>query len=282
MVTEKILGEYQCRYLPNRSTTYQLFVIRKMMKNYYEHSMDLHKLFVDFRKAFYSVNRERLYEAMKQMEIPDKFIRLTRMTMSIIHGKIKIDNKLSTKFEFSAGVKQGDGLSTVLFIVTLHSVIQTIDQRGTIFTKSSQICAYADDIVIIARSGQKIIEICNEMEENSGKIGLKVNERKTKYMIKSTSESIRKPQDSKVEGKSFMGVSSFRCLGNMINNDNRNDNCVRERTQTGNRAYFANLGKLISRQAKLQVYKTLIRPVATYGGRNMDFNGNRREHIENV
>jgi hypothetical protein len=48
----------------------------------------------------------------------------------------------------------------------------------------------------------------------------------------------------------------------MINNDNRNDNCVKERVQAGNRAYFANFrilkSKIISRAAKLQVYKTLI------------------------
>jgi hypothetical protein len=45
----------------------------------------------------------------------------------------------------------------------------------------------------------------------------------------------------------------------MINNDNRNYNCVRERIQ----ACFANLSKIILRAAKLQVYNTLIRPVAT-------------------
>jgi hypothetical protein len=91
------------------------------------------------------------------------------------------------------------------------------------------------------------------MEEKARKSGRKANERKTKYVIMSTSESRRKPQDLKVEGKSFMG--------NMINNDNRNYNCVRERIQ----ACFANLSKTMSRAAKLQVYKTLIRPVATYG-----------------
>jgi hypothetical protein len=53
-----------------------------------------------------------------------------------------------------------------------------------------------------------------------------------------------------------MGVCSFKYLGNMINNDNRNDNCVKERIQAGSRAYFANLrilaSKIMSRAAKLQ------------------------------
>jgi hypothetical protein len=121
--------------------------------------MDLHMLFVDFRKSFESVNRGRPYEALKQMEIPDKLIRLTRMTMNITQAKIKIGNTLSTKFVFNAAVKQGNGLSAVLFIVALHSVIRSIDQRRKIFTKSSQIYAYVNDIVIIARSREKIIDI---------------------------------------------------------------------------------------------------------------------------
>jgi hypothetical protein len=54
----------------------------------------------------------------------------------------------------------------------------------------------------------------------------------------------------------------------MINNGNRNDNCTKEGIQAGNRAYFINLStlrsKIISRAAKIQVYKILIRPAATY------------------
>jgi hypothetical protein len=98
---------------------------------------------------------------------------------------------------------------------------------------------------------------------------LEINERKTKYMNMSTSESRRKPQDLKVERKLFTGVSRFKYLGNMINNGNRNDNCVKDRIQAGNRAYFANLSalksKIISKVAEIQVYKTLIKPDASYG-----------------
>jgi hypothetical protein len=76
----------------------------------------------------------------------------------------------------------------------------------------------------------------------------------------STSENRRKPQDLKVEGKLFTGVSSFKYLGNIIINGSRNDNCVTERIQAGNRAYLANLStlirKIISRATKIQVYET--------------------------
>jgi hypothetical protein len=79
------------------------------------------------------------------------------------------------------------------------------------------------------------------MEDKARKTGLEINESKTKYMIMSTSENRMKTQDLKIEGKSFMGVNNFKYLGNMLSNDNRNDNCVKEMIQAGNRAYFANL-----------------------------------------
>jgi hypothetical protein len=82
MVTEKITGEYQCGFRSNRSTTDQLFVIREMIEKSYEYGIELHMLFVDFRQAFDSVNRRRLYEVMEWMKILDKLIRLTRMTMN--------------------------------------------------------------------------------------------------------------------------------------------------------------------------------------------------------
>ena len=92
---------------------------------------------------------------MEDMKIPYKLITLVKMTMKNTTARVKVTNKLSNSFTFNAGVRQGDGLSTTLFILVLHYGVQKIDQKGTIFTKLSQICTYADDIVIIARTQKK-------------------------------------------------------------------------------------------------------------------------------
>ena len=89
------------------------------------------------------------------MKSPLKLIRLVKMTMKNTRPSVRVTNKLSNSFTFNAGVRQDDGLSTTLFILALHYGFQKIDQRGTIFTKLSQIYVYADDIVIVAWTQKK-------------------------------------------------------------------------------------------------------------------------------
>jgi hypothetical protein len=50
--SEVILGEYQCGFRPQRSTTDQIFVVRKTSEKFYAHDIDLHLLFVDLKKSF--------------------------------------------------------------------------------------------------------------------------------------------------------------------------------------------------------------------------------------
>lgn len=266
---EEIIGEYQCGFRRKRSTVDQLFAIRQMMERFYEHDTDLHFLFVDFKQAFDNVNRQELYRVMREFGIVNKLIRLVEMTMKDTRAKVKVINRMTKSFSFSNGVKQGDGLSAVLFNLALHSVIKMVDQKGTIFTKSSQIFGYADDIAIVARNANKVREVYEVMEVEATKIGLNVNESKTKYMIMSKSADRRKPRDLEINGKRFGGVSGFEYLGTTISNDNDIKKCIKERIRYANRAYFANINifrnKNIRRETKLKIYHSLIRPIVAYG-----------------
>jgi hypothetical protein len=51
-------------------------------------------------------------------------------------------------------LRQGDALSTILFNIVLEKVIRSIEinPNGTIFNRTRQYLAYADDVVILGRA----------------------------------------------------------------------------------------------------------------------------------
>jgi hypothetical protein len=206
------------------------------MEKNWEHGLDLHTLFIDFKQAFDSVNRRKLPEVMNAMGISQKLIRRVEMTMKCTTAAVKINNRKTKTFGCNTGVKQGDGLSATLFIIALHKVIKEMDQTGTVVNKLSQVCAHADDIVLITRTKQKLTQMYEHLEIEARKIGLLVNERKPKYMFTSAAGNTRGPQNLRIVNKEFEGVSEFKYLGNIIENKNRNDKCIKEGIQAGNKA----------------------------------------------
>jgi predicted DNA-binding protein YlxM (UPF0122 family) len=60
-------------------------------------------------------------------------------------------------------------------------------------------------------------------------------------------------------------VKQFKYLGSIINNDNSIEEEIKERISLSKKAYFANQkflkSKLVTKQSKLKLYKTIIRPV---------------------
>ena len=76
-----------------------------------------------------------------------------------------VDGKISTPFVISIGVRQEDGLSATLFNLVLHKVLKNLEQSNTILNRLTQICGYADDILVIARSLPALEAPCVELVE---------------------------------------------------------------------------------------------------------------------
>ena len=98
VVTEKIIGGYQCGFRINKSIIEQIFVLKQKIEKHNEHGLDLHTLFIDFKQVFDCINCERLFGAMDRMRIPQKLIRLIRMTMCQTKARVKIDSQISGHF----------------------------------------------------------------------------------------------------------------------------------------------------------------------------------------
>ena len=72
-----------------------------------------------------------------------------------------------------------------------------------------------------------------------------------------------------INGVVYEGVAEFIYLGTVISNDNSVEKETQIRILAGNRTYFAAISlfrsRLLSRATKIILYKTLIRPVVSYG-----------------
>jgi hypothetical protein len=96
-----------------------------------------------------STIRNQLFKALKSYGIPEKIIKLIKMALSDNIAKVLIANTSSRSFNISTGVS--DALSAALLNIVLNMVLGGIVEKGNITYKSTQICAYADDIVMITR-----------------------------------------------------------------------------------------------------------------------------------
>jgi len=80
------------------------------------------------------------------------------------------------------GVKLGDPLSATLFSIVIDDILKQLELRGNISTRLKQCSAYADDILITARTKQTMTDTYEKLKNISIQFAVTVNENKTKYM----------------------------------------------------------------------------------------------------
>ena len=114
-----------------------------------------------------------------------------------------------------------------------------METSGTIFRKLSQLLGYADDLNLIGRSVDIVKENFTNIEKKGAEFGLKVSEKKTKYMTTSLSGNRPTSHTLEVNGKHFETVDSFIYLGSQVNSDNNIGEETRRRETLGNRSYYS-------------------------------------------
>jgi hypothetical protein len=94
-----------------------------------------------------------------------------------------------------------------------------------------------------------------------------VKETKTKYMHLTRNK--KTIHELKIGEYNFEGISRFTYLGSVLTENNSIIAEINGRIKKGNATYYKNrkllTSKLLTRNIKLRLYLTLIRPIVTYG-----------------
>ena len=95
----------------------------------------MHVLFIDFNQAFDSVDRQKTIQILQELRIPNKLIRLIKVTLQNMEASVKIENLAFKPFSISSAVRQGGPLSAKIFNLLFDSVIKKLSLRGDVSLK---------------------------------------------------------------------------------------------------------------------------------------------------
>eukprot|EP00924_Labyrinthula_sp_SR-Ha-C_P001167 augustus_masked-scaffold_7-processed-gene-15.47-mRNA-1 protein AED:1.00 eAED:1.00 QI:0/0/0/0/1/1/2/0/1077 len=206
------LPSYQAGFRSNFSTMNKIEVLNSIVKHCLRKNQKLKLLFVDFQKAFDSVDHRFIQISLKEHHVPKKLRKIIKSLYEAAEVRAAEGNKLSESVNLRRGVLQGDSLSPAIFVVVLNSVMKRINHSTltnlTVAGMKFNYLAFADDIVTICDSDEQISNFVNQLQTLEPVSGLRINISKTKILL--TDEGYEINEDIPDEDINLI-LSKFYC-----------------------------------------------------------------------
>merc|ERR1712239_59123 len=143
----------------------------------------LHIAFIDFKKAYDSIDRKKLIEILIEYKINPIIIDLIVQMYKDDHTVIKLGT-MKEKVEVTSGIRQGCCISTLLFKLVTFKIIEELrkEKKYKIGKFEDNSIWLADDATLIAEDIQTLEKLLECLSRVGGRYGLQINEKKTKIM----------------------------------------------------------------------------------------------------
>jgi len=132
-----------------------------------------------------------------------------------------------------------------------------------------QLLAYADDVNILGGSIHTLKENAEVLVAATREIGLEVRADKTKYMVMSRDQNAGRSHSVRNDNSTFEKVEEFKYLRTTLTNQKSIAEEIKTRLRSGNTCYHSVQNRLssrlLSKNLKIKIYRTIIFPVVLYG-----------------
>ena len=189
-----ILVNEQNGFRASRSCIDHIFVLITVIRNRKALGKDTFLAFIDYKKAFDSVERNCLLYKLAKIGINGKMYRAIAGLYSNPRSCVVLNSHETEYFECPIGVKQGDCLSPTLFAIFINDLASEIKESniginlnlniegGPNIEYLLNILLYADDIVCLAECENDLQEILLIIENWCKKWRLEINLTKTNIL----------------------------------------------------------------------------------------------------
>ena len=123
-IVESIDHESQCGFRQGRGCADAVFTVKLAIKKRREHNQETWILFLDLVKAFDRVPRQLLWQILLKFGVSGKLVSI----LMLLHTNFKVEfeiDSVTDSITCTIGVKQGDILGPVLFVIFIAAVMIT-------------------------------------------------------------------------------------------------------------------------------------------------------------
>jgi len=124
---------------------------------------------------------------MYEFGFPIKLISLTKMCMNGTRYQVTVNCTEYEDFEVKTGLMQDDALSPILFNLALEKVIHSVQSNKleiNIGKTTLDVLGFVDELNIVGENKEMIVRYNKTLIQETKKIGLEINEEKTKVLEK--------------------------------------------------------------------------------------------------
>ena len=177
----------------------------------------LYAAFIDFKKAYDTVNRQKLLDSLYKIGVGTKFAENIKAIYDKVQYAIKVKGKVMNPILSNLGLKQGCPLSPLLFNLYINDIAKYLDKNCTepnIKLQGIDIThfLYADDLVIISPTKKGLQEKLNNLSQFAKDKDLTINTKKSQVMIFNKGGKLLRDQFT-IDGKNLEIVRSYTYLG---------------------------------------------------------------------
>ena len=121
---EQHIREGQAGFRKGKSCADQIFILSNIFEQSVEWRREIVINFIDFKKAFDSLHRPTIWNNLQSYGLPMKIINIIRLMYDGSTSCVRVRGINTERSEITSGVRQGDVLSPVLFIIVLDWVVR--------------------------------------------------------------------------------------------------------------------------------------------------------------
>ncbi|XP_059627616.1 uncharacterized protein LOC132270455 [Cornus florida] len=218
-----LIDNYQTAFIKHRRIGDGVFIVQELMKGYTgQVSSPRCTLKVDIHRAYDTVCWEFLVDCLKVLNFPPMFIQWIIACVTTTAFSVAINGEMVGFFKGAQGLRQGDPISPLLFVLIIDvlssTIIKSINESSQFSyhwrCRANQIfhLCFADDVILFCHGDLYSLDVLIKSFDSFSKLsGLKPNLAKSNIFTVGVNEET---QNTLVNGSGFVvGQFPFRYLG---------------------------------------------------------------------